>query len=262
MRLIDTHAHLVDPIFSPDQDQVITQAIDAGIVSIIVVTEHPNEYARVLQLAADYPKIIRPGAGFFPTLLDPDLVQSAINLIRSQPEVWYCLGEVGLDYWKVQSEGERSIMRNNLKKFVQLSLELDLPLNVHSRSSGRATLEFLLELGAQRVQMHAFDAKPSAAELGIRAGFHFSIPPSITRSPQKQKLVSHLPLESILFETDSPVLGPDPKERNVPANLNVVLEWVAKLKKLDQEKVAEQVWENTVNFYGERILTPFPPFGI
>ncbi len=76
------------------------------------------------------------------------------------------------------------------------------------------------------------------------AGYFFSIPPSVVRSKQKQKLVRQLPLESILLETDSPVLGPTPQERNEPANLLVSLRSVAEIKGLTEEAVAEAVVEN------------------
>jgi TatD DNase family protein len=47
----------------------------------------------------------------------------------------------------------------------------------------------------------------------------YSIPLSIVRSSQKQKLIKSLPLEALALESDSPALGPDPKMRNEPANL-------------------------------------------
>ncbi len=77
------------------------------------------------------------------------------------------------------------------------------------------------------------------------------MPPSIVRSPQKQKLVRRLPLDHLLVETDSPVLGPEPKERNEPANAAVSVRQIAALKGLTEEAVREAVAENTRRLYGE-----------
>jgi TatD DNase family protein len=98
--------------------------------------------------------------------------------------------------------------------------------------------------------MHAFDGKASAALPAVEAGYFFSVPPSVVRSRQKQKLVKNLPLSCLLVETDSPVLGPDPKERNEPANLNVSIKAIAELKNVRETEVIEAVVENTRKLYG------------
>jgi TatD DNase family protein len=137
--------------------------------------------------------------------------------------------------------------------FIALGRELDLPLNVHSRSAGRQTLALLLASGAARVQLHAFDGKAAAALPAVAAGYFFSIPPSLVRSRQKQKLVRHLPLDCLLVETDSPVLGPDPAQRNEPANAAVVIAALAELKQVPAEELRAVLYANTRRLYGERV---------
>jgi TatD DNase family protein len=100
------------------------------------------------------------------------------------------------------------------------------------------------------VQLHAFDGKASTALPALDAGYFFSIPASIVRSRQKQKLVRRLPLSCMLLETDSPVLGPEPGRRNEPANLRIALKTIAELKEVPEEAVAEAVSENFKRLYG------------
>ena len=165
------------------------------------------------------------------------------------PADMVAIGEVGLDHWKGQDEAQREVQRQIFSDFVDLSLEVDLPLNVHSRSAGRKTIELLLERGAKRVQLHAFDGRAAKALPGVEAGFFFSVPPSIVRSAQKQKLVRRLPLDCLLAETDSPVLGPDPAVRNEPANVARSVAAIAEIKELSVEEVREAVYRNTLRLY-------------
>ena len=161
------------------------------------------------------------------------------------------IGEVGLDHWKVESEEDRDLQGEIFALFIDLSLELNLPLNVHSRAAGRKTIELLLERGAKRVQLHAFDGRAAKALPGVEAGFYFSVPPSVVRSAQKQKLVQRLPLSSLLLETDSPVLGAVRDQRNEPANVGVSLEAICQIKELSPGEVVEAIAENTESLYGE-----------
>jgi TatD DNase family protein len=78
----------------------------------------------------------------------------------------------------------------------------------------------------------------------VRAGYCFSVPPSIVRSPQKQKLVRALPLESLILETDSPVLGPDPSTRNEPDGVVIACREIARLKGVTAEAVARITTDN------------------
>jgi TatD DNase family protein len=97
--------------------------------------------------------------------------------------------------------------------------------------------------------MHAFDGKITAAMAGIEAGFYFSVPPSIVRSPQKQKLVRHLDLDRLLLESDSPVLGPEREQRNEPCNVWLACEHIAMLKGVSAEEVAHITTSNARSLF-------------
>ena len=248
--LVDTHTHLYDPVFDEDREAVLEDAERAGIGAVITVSENLTDAKRILELAGLH-HLIRPAAGLYPTILDNDQAERMEAFIRDHRSVLVAIGEVGLDYWKVKEPGDKKIQRDIFGRFINLSKELDLPLNVHSRSAGRHAVSLLLDSGAIKVQMHAFDGKAAAALPAVEAGYFFSVPPSVVRSRQKQKLVKRLPLDCLLVETDSPVLGPEPGTRNEPANLQVAIKAIAEIKDLSPLEVVEQVIENTRRLYGE-----------
>lgn len=248
-QLVDVHAHICDPDFDPDRAEVLARAQRAGVAAIVAVGENLGDAHKNVALAGTYP-MLKVAAGLYPTILDLDQADAMAAFIRMNRSGLVAIGEVGLDYWAVKDDSQRELQREILKRFVELSNALDLPLNIHSRSAGRHAIALLLENSAARVQMHAFDGKAGAALPAVEAGYFFSIPPSVVRSRQKQKLVKRLPLASLLVETDSPVLGPVPAARNEPANLLVSIRTIAQIKNIPEAAVIEAVAENTRCLYG------------
>ena len=248
--IIDTHTHICDPVFDPDRNAVIERAKDNGITTIISVSETIEDAKRNLELAVQYPQL-KPTAGLYPAILDLIQAEEMITFIRKEKDRLIGIGEVGLDYWLVKEESEREIQQEIFCRFIDLSLELDLPLNIHSRSAGRHVISLLLKKGAKKVHLHAFDGKAASALPAVEAGYYFSVPPSIVRSRQKQKLFKQLPLSCLMVETDSPVLGPEPGQRNEPANILFSIETIAEIKGLNEGDLKETVLENTKNLYGD-----------
>jgi TatD DNase family protein len=249
--LIDTHAHICSTEFNKDLGVVLARAAAAGVGAVIAVGESLADGQRNLDLAETFP-MVKPAAGLYPTILDHDQAVEMFAFIRRHHGRLAAIGEVGLDHWVVQEEKERDVQAEIFTEFIRLSKELDLPLNVHSRSAGRQTIRLLLDSGVARVQLHAFDGKASTARPAVEAGYFFSVPPSVVRSRQKQKLVKQLPLGCMLVETDSPVLGPDPQVRNEPANLPLAVKAIAGIKGISEHQAAEALAENTVRLYGLR----------
>jgi len=248
--LIDTHAHLCDSLFDADMESVLERARYAGITAIIAVAENLADAQKNLSLATLHPMIL-PAAGLDPTHLDLEAAAAMRGFIQKHRQKLVAIGEVGLDHWVVKSESQLEIQREIFRSFIELSKEVNLPLNVHSRSAGRHAIDILIKHGATRVQLHAFEGKASSAMPAVEAGFFFSIPSSLVRSGQKQKLVRRLPLSSLLVETDSPVLGPVPNERNEPANAMIAIKAIAELKEITKEEVVENIAENTRRLYRE-----------
>ena len=248
-RLVDAHAHLCDPVFDNDRLEVLERALISGVDTIIAVGENISDARKNLELSAKHP-MLRPAAGLYPTHLDLDQAREMRRFIYQEREKLIAIGEVGLDHWAVKDEAEKEVQKEIFKGFINLAKKLNLPLNIHSRSAGRHAVSLLLENCATRVQMHAFDGRAKAALPAVEAGYFFSIPPSIIRSRQKQKLVKRLPLSCLLIETDSPVLGPSPGERNEPANLIISIKAIAEIKNIHKDEIIEALTENTVKLYG------------
>uniref|UniRef100_A0A3P8VGL6 TatD DNase domain containing 3 n=1 Tax=Cynoglossus semilaevis TaxID=244447 RepID=A0A3P8VGL6_CYNSE len=244
---IDCHCH----ISARDFDEV-----RAGLLALLAVAEHAGEFEKIISLSQRFPGFIFPCLGVHPVQeVSPEqqrgaLVQdldAALPIIEQYKDHLVAIGEVGLDFTPryVSSDADKESQRQVLIRQAQVAKELDLPLNVHSRSN---KLFRKLPLGVSKALLHAFDGKPSVAMEGVKAGYFFSIPPSIVRSEQ-QKLVKQLPLENICLETDSPALGPEKQVRNEPKNISVSAEYISLIKGVPVEKVMEITTQNALRLF-------------
>ncbi|XP_017331786.1 tatD DNase domain containing 3-like isoform X3 [Ictalurus punctatus] len=235
---IDCHCHISSREFDGDIECVIEQSKKAGVLALVAVAEHAGEFEKIIQLSQRFPGFIFPCLGVHPVQED-----------SAQPRG--ALPKVGLDFTPriVSTDAGKELQRQVLIRQVEIAKQLNLPLNVHSRSAGRPTIHLLKELGVENALLHAFDGKPSVAMEGVHAGYFFSIPPSIIRSEQKQKLVKQLPLENMCLETDSPALGPEKQVRNEPENITISAEYIAKTKGIPVEKVIEVTTLNALRLF-------------
>jgi len=251
--MIDVHAHLTSPEFAGDLADVLARAERAGVKAVFTAGENHADNLKVLEACASHP-LLKPCLGHYPS--NPDMAEAMKNvkLIRAGRERLIAISEVGLDFRIAEDSSAREVQKEIFSLFIDLAVELSLPLVVHSRSAGHHAIELLAAKGASMVCMHAFDGKAGYAMVGIMHGFYFSIPPSVARSPQKRKLVAAIPLERILLETDSPVLGRDADARNEPAFLVQAAEVIAEIKGVGLSEVLRVTLENTKTLFGDRLL--------
>ena len=257
MRLVDAHCHLEDEAFDADRDDVIRRAREAGVVAMVTSSLDLEDARKALAISSEHRGTVFLSLGFDPTLEDEGELRAVMELAEelARKGELVAIGEVGLDYYWARSEEARSRQVGRFREWIRLAGELGLPLVVHSRSAGKYAIQVLLEEGYDRVLMHAFDGRVGWALKGVReGGFYFSIPTSVVRSQQKRKLARALPLESLMVETDSPVLGPERGVRNEPANLPLAVKAIAAIKGLGEEEVAEATYRNAVEFFGLRGL--------
>jgi len=191
--MIDAHCHITAKEFEEDRDSLLKDAENVGVKGIIAVCEFPSDIQDVMDLARRHPKFIYPCIGVHPVQVGSKSVSmkeydEAEMFIRKYSEFLVGIGEVGLDFtpYHIKSPDDKDVQREVFKKQIRLAKELNLPLNVHSRSAGRPVIETLLQEDARNVVLHAFDGKPSVAMRGVEAGYFFSVPPSIVRSEQKK----------------------------------------------------------------------------
>lgn len=233
--LIDCHAHISDPVFDGERERLLDEACVAGLGTVVDCALGPDLLPRSFALADARPDLVVSTIGCDPRETDDETIEEVSRLAERHRDRLVALGEVGLDFARSEP-AERERQRCVFARFIELARDLDLPLIVHSRSAGKHAVRQLLDAGASRVLMHAYDGRAGYALEGAKAGFVFSVPPRDTT--QKVKLVRALPLGSLALETDCPALAPEPGAMNIPANIVLSRDLVARVKNVPPEDVA------------------------
>ncbi|XP_072265948.1 putative deoxyribonuclease tatdn3-A isoform X2 [Pyxicephalus adspersus] len=242
-----------------DTEDILKRSREEGVRAIVSVTEHSGEFERLIRLSESYPDFLMPCFGVQPIQNDADCPRS-VTMKDLEPALkWFekhqndliAIGEIGLDFtpWLTPTAKEREEQLKVLKLQLDFAKRLDLPVNVHSRSAGRQTIAFLKEQGVEKALLHNFAGRPSAALEGVKSGYYFSFPPAVTKNNQREKLIRQIPLENICLETDSPALGPNREERNVPWNIRIPCEYIARVKGISPETVCEVTTQNSLRLF-------------
>jgi TatD DNase family protein len=248
--LIDSHAHIQGKEYSGEAEEVIRRAGEAGVEQIVVVggAGDMSSNTEAVSLAESYPNLYAT-IGMHPhdakDVSEEEL--GKLKKLAAHPKV-IAVGETGLDYYYNHSPHE--VQRQVFAHFIQLAVEIGLPLVVHERDAARETAEMIRNEGSGRVRgvIHCFTGNYEAARNYLDLGFYLSFSGIVTfkNADLLRDVVRRVPLDRMFIETDSPYLTPVPYrgKRNEPAYVRLVAETVAQVKGLTLKDVARVTTKN------------------
>lgn len=196
-QLWDTHCH-VDAFTEPLR--VLQEATAAGI-GVVAVTEDPGHY-RLLRTRLGNRPGVHVALGFHPMRVTSGSIREVDRFLRQLPQATW-IGEIGLDF----SRAGRTTRDHQLRVFDALLAEAQVrnrPVTVHSRGAHNEVVDRLRDAGANRVVLHWYTGSTAAAEKAIDGGFYFSINPAMFRSQRSEAVLSRLPRNRVLLESDGP----------------------------------------------------------
>ena len=239
--LVDVHCHLDFKEFEKDLPKVIERAKKNGLKAIISNGTNLERNKKVLEISRKY-EIVKPAFGLYPveaeTISTKNLKEN-IKFIENNNPV--AIGEVGLDLHHGKDiEKQKQV----LKRMIELSRKLKIPIIVHSRKAEEETIRFLEKNNAKKVIMHCFGGNKELTERAAKNGWMFSIPTSIVRNKSFKKLAKRIPLSQVLTETDAPFLSPYEKKRNEPSFINETIRKLSEVLFLPEERIEKTIYEN------------------
>jgi TatD DNase family protein len=256
MKLFDSHCHLDDRSFRKDIDVVINRAKDAGVDAVMIVGITEKSSSKAVELAETRPGIYA-SVGIHPHDASSFSEKALMKLkeIALKPAV-HAWGETGLDFNRMYSP--RDDQELSFKRQIETASELNLPLIFHERDSQGRFLEILntYKDNIQNGVVHCFSGSREELKAYLDFGLYIGITGILTiksRGEDLRRLVTMIPADQILVETDAPYLTPAPEKnktrRNEPAFVHSTLMKLAEVRGEEPEYLAEKTWENTCRLF-------------
>ena len=219
---VDSHAHLDDPDFDPDREDVLARARAAGLANVGNVFLGPEDFVARRALCDKHPAVffllgIHPCDGRNCT---PESLAAMRAAFATEPRL-RAVGEIGLDFhWQ---DCPRELQFKAFTEQLDLARELDVPVVIHCREAEDECLMTLEARGFAGYPLlwHCFGGGPALARRILDNGWHISVPGPATypANAELRQAAATIPADRLLLETDSPYLSPIPwrGKRNEPA---------------------------------------------
>jgi len=250
---IDTHAHLYAAQFDQDRDEMLQRAIACGVKRFYLPNIDRSSIDGMLALEAAYPEHCFAMMGLHPCSVKENY-EEELAVVKSwlDKRPFCAVGEIGLDlYWdKTFFEQQKTAFR----KQIHWAIELDRPIVIHARDSLEEILEIVTAERHEKLRgiFHCFGGTVDQANRIQELGFMMGIGGVVTFKKAKlDELLPHIPLTSLVLETDAPYLAPAPYrgKRNESSYIPDIGARVAQYMELSKEEVCKVTSENALRLF-------------
>lgn len=236
--------------------EILGKMAENEVSHALCVSVDLPHFPSVLELAERHPNIYA-SVGVHPDYEDtPEPSVDELIRLSDRPKI-VAIGETGLDYYRL--EGDLEWQRERFRTHIRASRATGKPLIIHTRAASEDTIRIMREEGAGKNAggaagvMHCFTESLDVAKAAMEMGFYISFSGIVTFKSAKdlQAVAREVPLELMLIETDSPYLAPVPHRGKVnePALVKHVAEYLATLKGIPVEQIAQQTTDNFFNLF-------------
>lgn len=254
LELIDTHCHLdIEPL-SGNVEAVLKRAREAGVAQCVSIgTSVSASYANVA-LARRHPEVVA-AVGIHPNDAETATEESlgAINALAEDPRV-VAIGEIGLDFYRKQAPPEKQA--SALRAFLAIAKAHDLPVLIHCRDAYEPLLKVLKGEKSTRLRglIHCASGPETFIQGALALGFYISFAGNITfpNAQALRALLSLVPDDRLLIETDAPFLAPQPVRgrKNEPAYVAHTAAHIARLRGMDLGAFGRLTSRNARTLFG------------
>ena len=253
--IIDSHCHLISSRYEKPIHEIINICKACNISILLNITTKEQEFEEILKLSNEYKQIYN-SVGIHPhetENLDTSIFGKIDEIIRSNKKT-VAVGETGLDFYYNHSKKKDQI--KSFENHIEVALEHDLPIIVHSRDAEKETKDILyshIKNSNLSGVIHCFTGSEKFAREMMDIGFYISFSGIITfkNSLYLREIVSLVDRDKILVETDSPFLAPTPNrgKTNIPAFIVHTIRQISDILKIDEADVEKITSDNFLKLF-------------
>ncbi len=251
MNLVDTHSHLIKNLYKENYNDVLTQTLKETKAIINICLSY-KDCKEIIELNKIHPQIF-PVVGIHPTDCN-DFKESDLekfSLLINENVV--AIGETGLDYYHKNNKQKQ---KEAFLAHIELATKKELPLIIHSRDSSKDIFEIIKKFPNNKFLLHSWsgDIETTKQFLSLKnVWFGFSGILTFKNAPSTREALKIIPLNRIMFETDSPWLTPEPHrgKRNRPSYVKYVYKLASEILEIKEDKL-EQILLDNINIFFER----------
>lgn len=251
--MIDTHCHLDDQQFSADLPDVLQRSRDANVDRWMLIGYDPERWDTVIEMA-------RTIDGMFHTLgVHPSCAQQWDDAVEARLRDQLvatsarAIGEAGLDFYR--DNAPFSVQERAFSDQLTIARDLDLPVVIHMRAAEEEMLSMLSDgRPLPTLIFHSFDGTRALMDFILATRSYVGVGGLATRQKTValRELLTRVPMDRILLETDSPYLVPARQKdrRNQPAHVATIATMMAATFGMTPAALASQTTANAEQVFG------------
>jgi TatD DNase family protein len=262
MKYFDAHCHIQFDAYDTDREELIASMVEQEVGGLVVGVDY--ESSKKAAALAQQSNSLFASVGLHPNATATERFDmDAYRALAADPKV-VAIGECGLDNFRPEDpEATKAKQREVFEQHVQLAIETNKPLMIHSRpakGTQDAYRDLIDILGSYkhergdrlRGDIHFFVGGIEEARALIDLDFTLSYTAVLTFTRDYDEIVRSIPLTHLISETDSPYVAPPPNRgsRNDPRAVKAVIASIAQIRQEEVEKVRDQVLINAERVFG------------
>jgi TatD DNase family protein len=258
MRFVDAHIHLADSKYAQNVEEIVDEAKRLNVFALVANSMDLESSRQSLRLAEEYPDHVYAALGIHPwntKNLGANEIQETIDMIFENGENRQrvvAVGEIGLDSSYSGSGEPTEAQMQVFHKMLSAAEKVSLPVIIHSRGTTSQIVSLLPSYKIRKVLLHWFSRPHSLISQIVDRGYYITEGPPSVFSKGIREIIRRIPLTNLMTETDGPILfrGPFKGKLTTPSFIPTVVEAIAQLKGKEKSEVADQVFQNFVDFFG------------